>query len=158
MKEIIIISKKHGAKTVCIDEEDYTKINKHTWYIKKAGNTFYAGTNLSMGNDKYRTMQMHRFILNLTNVKIHCDHKDRNGLNNQKNNLRVCNQSQNSINKKSLGGASKYRGVTISKYTKKSGAKYIYWSVRIVINGKRKDIKKYPFTPKGEVQAAERLI
>jgi hypothetical protein len=55
------------------------------------------------------------------------DHKDFNGLNCQRNNLRNCTKSQNQMNKKSRG-ASNYLGVHY-QYWKDS--KYITASIRL---------------------------
>lgn len=57
---------------------------------------------------------MHRLILELTDRKIHADHKDHNGLNNQRNNIRPCTPTQNQNNSRA-SGKSKYLGV--SRYT-----------------------------------------
>jgi hypothetical protein len=57
------------------------------------------------------------------------DHIDHNGLNNQRNNLRVCSNGQNQMNKSAIG-KSKYLGVTYSC------GKYII--AKIQINGRTK--------------------
>ena len=58
---------------------------------------------------------MHRVILGLHNGEI-IDHKDHNGLNNQKDNLRRCTNGQNQMNKCSVS-ASGFKGV----YREKTG-------------------------------------
>lgn len=57
-------------------------------------------------------ISMHKEVMKFTGTKIMIDHKDRDSLNNQKSNLRVCNNSQNTANsKKRKNCTSKYRGV-----------------------------------------------
>jgi hypothetical protein len=58
------------------------------------------------------------------------DHKDGNGLNNQKNNLRLCSYSQNSQNsKRPSHNTSGYKGACWSKGSNK-------WQAYIKLNGK----------------------
>ena len=59
---------------------------------------------------------MHRLLLNYPNAMI--DHKDCNGLNNCKYNLRLCTRSENYWNrKKQKGTTSKYKGLYLNKKT-----------------------------------------
>ena len=76
------------------------------------------------------------------------DHIDHNGLNNQKENLRICNRSQNSANR-IPSGKSKYLGVTplIRHYRNKV---YYYFASEIRIN--KKSIYLGHF--KNEIEAA----
>lgn len=155
MKEIIVNSKKYGRKAILIDDDDFLRLNNITWCIVKGRNTFYARTNIRLQNGKYRNVQMHRYILNETDKKKHCDHADGNGLNNVKSNLRSCTIRQNCLNKSYGYGASKYKGVTVSTCTNRHKMKYFYWSARVVVDGIRKTIGKFPFTKEGEVEAAK---
>jgi hypothetical protein len=52
---------------------------------------------------------MHRQVLGFPCGDV--DHKDRNGLNNQRHNLRLATKSQNAQNRTRTPGASGYRGV-----------------------------------------------
>jgi hypothetical protein len=56
------------------------------------------------------------------------DHRDRNGLNNTKQNLRLATRSQNNCNTMHRRGSSKYRGVSREKETGK-------WKCKICFNG-----------------------
>ena len=58
----------------------------------------------------WTTKLMQRDILETPHNMV-TDHKDGNGLNNQRINLRMCSKSQNGINVKKRGGTSKYKGV-----------------------------------------------
>ena len=56
---------------------------------------------------------MHKEVLNLTYLdRSSVDHRDGNGLNNQKYNLRKCFHRQNMGNQKTRKGTSKYKGVS----------------------------------------------
>lgn len=75
---------------------------------------------------------MHRLILGLQlGDKRECDHRDGNGLNNQRSNLRVCTRAQNNRSGRKLrGGTSKYKGVCWHRHRHK-------WMSYIRLNGKQ---------------------
>jgi ABC-2 type transport system ATP-binding protein len=74
---------------------------------------------------------MHRVIMNAPKGSI-VDHRDHEGLNNTKQNLRFATRSQNSCNRKRLNyGSSKYRGVCRGNECNK-------WRAYISFNGQRK--------------------
>ena len=101
-----------------VDDEDFEELSKYKWSATKIGNTFYA---LRCSNWDYETKKstfvyMHRQILGLTDRNIFTDHEDRNGLNNQRNNIRIATRSQNLSNVRSgKGSTSKYLGVSFMK-------------------------------------------
>jgi len=123
---IIPIKSKGEIYDVLIDEEDFDKITEYNWHIHHQPHTKYCETNIKI-NGKHTSLQLHRFIMNLENGdKKIINHKDGNGLNNQKSNLEICNNLYNSqsINKKTRFGniyidnkyKKKYRArVTINK-------------------------------------------
>lgn len=155
MKKIVINSPKHGVKEVLVDDEDYDDLSEHKWHISKGRICFYAFTNIKLGGCKYWHVGMHRVIMKLgiMDSKIEVDHRDFNGLNNQKNNLRKCTRRQNSMNMRGHG-TSKYLGVC--KLTKKNpNADYTYWMASIKIDGRQKTIGVFEFTKEGEVLAAK---
>jgi hypothetical protein len=100
-----------------VDDEDFEKVNKFNWSARKDGNTFYA---TSGGNYKGVNTRktLHRFILNPSSEQF-IDHKDGDGLNCQKSNLRICTNQQNQFNqKKRKGTSSIYKGVRARKNCK----------------------------------------
>jgi len=78
------------------------------WYAVKKS-TWYAFTHPHKRN---YPIPMHRLILNTPKGML-TDHKDGDGLNNQKSNLRVCNHSQNNSNRKVRVGKCGYMGVKL---------------------------------------------
>ncbi len=103
MKEIPLTR----GKFALIDDEDFELIMRHEWkYTSSKNKHEYAR---STGRESIR---MHSYIMNCPDGKV-VDHRDGNGLNNQKNNLRVCSAIQNSYNtRKSKAGRNKFKGVS----------------------------------------------
>lgn len=127
MKEIILTQ----GKVALVDDADFEWLNQWKWFAYKDANTYYAHRSDRTG-PKQRIILMHREILGLTDPKIHGDHKDRNGLNNQRNNLRTANNSQNMANRRShIDSTSEYLGVYYYKRDRN-------WRARITKD--RKDI------------------
>ncbi len=142
MKEIKINSKKYGIKIILIDDADFEFLNDFKWSLKiDKDNRCYAHR-----KDKGKEIKLHRFILNCpTNYCV--DHIDGNGLNNQRDNLRICTYGQNSRNsfKYNFGlTSSKYKGVTWDKQKLK-------WRAQISFEGKHTTLGRY----KIEIEAAK---
>jgi hypothetical protein len=126
------------AKFALVDPDDYTALIKHKWSASKWGNTFYAVR--SQGRTQ---IKMHRQI---TNAPPHLlvDHRDHNGLNNTKQNLRLCTQSENAKNQRPRNdGSSKFKGVSWNKRDK-------HFDVRLRYNGRN----LYIGSSKSELEAA----
>jgi len=123
MKIIYIKSKTHDTKECFVDDDDYEELMKYKWWLKKSSSTYYA---ISGKN------RMHRMIMKcIENDGKIIDHKDRNGLNNQRTNIRFCDKSQNACNKKPIG-SSGYLGVSWYKNASFSGK----WRAFICSRGK----------------------
>jgi hypothetical protein len=145
MKEIKLTQ----GKVALVDDEDYESLNKHKWYAKIGKETFYA-VRAIYGTGKQKNISMHRVIMGITDPKIPCDHRDNDGLNNQRNNLRVCSNNQNQANaRKRKNTTSKYKGVSIHTRVIKDKT-YNSWQARIIFNGKSYCLGYY----KAEEQAA----
>lgn len=117
MKEIQLTQ----SKVALVDDEDFEYLNQFKWHARKCGNSFYARKNIgTIENANRGTHLMHRIIMNATDPQICVDHKDGNGLNNQKSNLRICNHQQNNMNQRHIqNGSSIYKGVCWHKEAKK---------------------------------------
>lgn len=103
MKEI----KLTHDKVALVDDADFERLNQWKWYYTRSGNNEYAGRSVWVDGGN-QTRMMHRDVLDVGNLLI--DHKDRNGLNNQRDNLRGSTKSQNCKNRRAHG-RSKFLGV-----------------------------------------------
>lgn len=82
--------------------------------------------------------RMHRFLLKApTGVMV--DHINGNKLDNRRENLRLCNGSQNQANRISVRGASLFKGVTWQR--RATGG---CWKAQIVVNGDTFFLGSYP--------------
>jgi len=114
------------GKVVLVDDENFDFINQWQWYLMKGNHTNYA-----CRKEKKKTILIHRVIMN-TPDNMEVDHKDRNGLNCQKSNMRNCNHSQNNANRGERKGMSKYRGVYFMRQTYKNKERtYIIADIRV---------------------------
>jgi len=99
------------GKFALVDDDDYEWLNQWKWFAHKDHATYYAGRSQCM-EGKQHQLWMHREIMNTPKGKV-IDHIDHNGLNNQKNNLRNCTQSENTKNAK---GHSRFGYLGVSYY------------------------------------------
>lgn len=108
-----------------VDDEDFERISIYNWYALNTNNITYALTTI-----KYDKVHLHRFVLRLYDTSTEVDHKDRNGLNCQKSNLRIANRSQNKANSKiPSNNRTGYKGVVWSIKAQK-------WQATIGFEGK----------------------
>lgn len=126
-----------------IDASDFQTVCNSSWYAMKSKHTHYAATNSPMIKGKRgKTILMHALISGSTLT----DHKDGNGLNNRRENLRPANRSLNAVNSKIRAGkTSKFRGVLWDKSRCK-------WAAYIKIDGKTKNLGRFD----SEIVAAEK--
>jgi hypothetical protein len=147
MKEILL----SRGKVTLVDDKDYEWLNRWKWYCHKRRkpDEFYAARQEKI-NDKKQTILMHRVILGLTDRLIQGDHRNGDGLNNQRYNLRKCNNRQNAGNskvdvRKKANSTSCYKGVFLNK-TRPSP-----WIAQISIYGKSTHLGAF----KVEIDAAK---
>lgn len=124
MKEIKLRGKNSNGRYALVSDEDYESVSTCKWFVNNVGGLSYAVTYKNNSG-----ILMHRFILNPHSSAI-IDHKDRNPLNNQRDNLRLCTQSQNQKNRKpNINSSSAFKGITKTQQGK--------WRVRVTIDGVR---------------------
>jgi hypothetical protein len=113
-----------------VDPDDYQKLAGYNWLLCESSSRNYYAVRI----EGVSLVRMHREIMNAPKGKI-VDHKDRNGLNNTKTNLRFATSSQNNCNRTRMrkNKTSKYSGVSFVKKLKK-------WRAEINYNGIRKHL------------------
>lgn len=127
MKKIDISTPKYPNMFALVDDADYEFLNQWKWWAYKKGYTFYA---LRSQSNPTKKIRMHRQILGLTDPAIRSDHINRNGLDNQRSNLRSCTQGENMRNTgMSKNNKSGYKGVCWCKTGRK-------WKAEISVNSK----------------------
>lgn len=123
-----------------VDDEDYDFLNQFKWQVHKDHNNICYAVRSMRKNDIYTATKMHRLILGLTDPKIHGDHIDHNGLNNQRSNLRIATHGQNAQNRRSSkNSTSKYLGVHWDNHTRSIKK----WKSKIRINNRDYFIGRY---------------
>ena len=85
-------------KVALVDDADFEWLNQRKWHF----NGQYA-----CRTENRKTIYMHKLLVS---SKSEVDHKDGDGLNNQRSNLRECTSSQNNMNMKSFA-KSGFKGV-----------------------------------------------
>jgi len=122
---------------VClVDEADWGMVAGHHWVAFATDNLRYALTHVYLDDQRRTPLFMHRLLLGLERGdKANVYHKDRNGLNNRRCNLRLATASQNRMNSgKRKEKASKYNGVTLIRRKWKLKRP---WLAGIYVNGKQ---------------------
>jgi hypothetical protein len=123
------------GKVALVDDEDFERISTYRWNLLRCRNIMYAQCHLTD-----RTVLMHRLVMNAPKG-MNVDHRDQDGLNNQKSNLRVCTHTQNLQHMaKKITARSGFKGVHCNP------AKYPInpWCARIQVIGKRLELGQYP--------------
>ncbi len=109
--EIFLIDKNNEicAKAL-IDLDGVDKVKNIKWHRSELQrSTYYC-----LSNDP-KWKRIHRLIMGVTDKNIVVNHINHNGLDNRKNNLRICTNSQNICN-------------CLTSKNNKSGYKGVYWS------------------------------
>ena len=121
MKEISLTN---SDLKVLVDDEDFDRLVIHSWYFRDN----YAAR--SYWIPKHRTIFIHSEIMNFpTGYEV--DHINHNGLDNRRENLRLCTHSQNAKNSKlPINNTSGYKGACYRKDIKK-------WHSYITVDGNR---------------------
>jgi hypothetical protein len=133
--------------TAMVDNADYIWLNQYSWRVAFNKNKQPYAKSTIEGKD----ILMHRFILRLdAGDKRQGEHSDGNGLNNQRNNIRIATHGQNQCNKKGWA-KSGLKGV----YIEERASGNTYYRAVISHEGKKHELGTYPFTEEGKTEAAK---
>lgn len=120
------------GKVAIVSDADYRWASRFKWYVLKSKGTFYAVRAERLPDGKRRSVLLHRAIMkraghNLTGRVV--DHRNHNGLDNRRRNLRAATYSQNNVNQRGphRDNASGYLGVNRHKHL---------WRAKISVDGR----------------------
>ena len=117
-----------AGRTILIDEEDLLIVAALKWHIcqNPKGRTVYAAS----APRKREYVLMHRLIMGAPKDK-EVDHRNYNGLDNRKSNLRLCSRFQNQWHSRLRSdNKSGYRGVTWNEECNKWSAQFHYRGIK----------------------------
>ena len=106
-----------------VDDEDFDWLTQWSWHVARAprGGLYAARSRTIPGPKK-----MHQLLIEAPKGCVP-DHRNGNGLDNRRENLRVATRSQNAMNKRIRAGVSGFRGVTPNKRR---------WMAKIRVSGR----------------------
>jgi AP2 domain len=118
------------GKSAIVDEVDYEPLSQWRWYAKAQRCGFYAYRRGAKSLHGPTHIGMARQLLGLTNPKIFAEHKNGNGLDNRRANIRPATAKQNAANtSKQRNNTSGFKGVWWRGNRQK-------WVAQIVVGGK----------------------
>jgi hypothetical protein len=114
-----------------VDHEVFYRLNIFQWYADGKGEKIYAVRNIVSANENPKIVRLHREIMNPPKGLL-VDHKNRNTLDNRRDNLRIATVSQNACNcrRNKSNASSQFKGVCLEKRIAK-------WIAVISRHGKR---------------------
>lgn len=124
------------GKIALVDDEDFERLSQFKWFAHQSRNTFYAERQIRICVGKQKAIKMHHAILGCdSSQKV--DHRDGNGLNNTRENLRLATHLENVRNQKLCRDSTTgFKGVTFNKTRKK-------FQARIGIEGFKQSLGYY---------------
>ena len=116
----------NGRGTALVHVCDYELVMQYPWHLHPAERTVYAQRTYRTPDGKDHGQFMHHLVTGQKNV----DHKNFDGLDNRRSNLRLANDSESLAHRRKMkNNTSGYIGVSLNKRNRK-------WQARIWKNGK----------------------
>lgn len=122
-------------KFALVDDDIYEVVNNYKWHVHKGRNTWYALRHMNLQEDpsgKFEFIRLHHIVVGIPPKGFEVDHKDGNGLNNQRENLQIVTKRKNQQNT-CVHRTGRLVGTTWHKNNQK-------WLAKIQINGKMKHL------------------
>lgn len=132
MKEIVLTQ---GLVTI-VDDECFERFGKFKWHTIKDGRNYYAGRNAGFFPCQKKQL-LHREILSAPEG-MDTDHINGNGLDNRRENLRLCTKQENNFNKRHIrnGKSSQFKGVCWD-------GRNLKWHARIQVDGREISLGRF---------------
>lgn len=137
--EALVEIKLTKGKVAIIDEEDWELVKNYSWHYQSSS----CGEGYAIGwitvNGERRHILMHRFILDIIDQpNVVSDHRDGNGLNNRRSNLKITIQPNNCLAKhrKNRRNKSGYNGVVWNPNN-------CNWRARVRFRGKTTEVGSF---------------
>ena len=129
--------KLNGGHVALVDDDDYDRLAAFHWTAKEGRNTFYAiRTVYDAKSQSSKAIRMHREIMGVSGL-AKVDHRNRNGLDNRRRNLRTASNVQNCANSpKRKQNTSGFKGVYFCTKTNR-------WRARLETQGVRYHIGRF---------------
>lgn len=122
MSDLIIL---HGVRTVqltkgfnaLLDEADHSEVSRFNWAPFRSdrpdspGREHWYARRMTMKGGKGKAHYLHR-VLAGEPEGLHVDHRNGDGLDNRRENIRTCTKTENKRNVRVSWGKSKYKGVS----------------------------------------------
>jgi len=127
-----------------VDEADLLLLAGYSWSAMRVRNTWYACAYQrgSHGMGARKNVLMHRLLLDAPKG-VQVDHRNGDGLDNRRINLRLASASQNQMNRHASAGRSQFKGVTW-------GGRAERWIARTQMDGESRHVGAFA----DEVEAA----
>jgi hypothetical protein len=117
------------GQVAIVDDADYDALSTYRWCAHRDRMTFYADRHASLPDGGRTTVRMHRQILGVA-PGVEVDHENGNGLDNRRENIRICTHQENQWNANKWARAtSRFKGVSWEKSRRR-------WVAAIRLRGK----------------------
>jgi len=133
---------------ILVDAKDQWLLH-FKWWIDKSSSKYTSYARCGINRNGWRKMiLLHRAIMQPESDQF-VDHKNGNGLDNRRSNLRICNRGENNRNVRPTRKSSRYKGISWRTKDK-------CWIMQICVPDSKKKRITEVFNKNKEVEAAKR--